>query len=463
MTARTYYANREKPFQVDAIELGADGRSDAITAVLGSTINFSIADLQSYFYASWRPELVDLLVIAAAVEYCDFRARRPALGWARSFDLRVAVHSLDRWEDPAVHGALEEALSFLTGDHWIVSFVKREHDLQPVEQASLSYDVCDRVIMPYSDGVDSHAVSALVDHAEGGGLVRVRLGTGGADAHSTHPRERRFMSVPYRVRFESGQRVESSARSRGFKFAVITGIAAALADVDRIVVTESGQGALGAILATVGQSYPDYRVHPAFTRRIEELFYALTGKMPHYEYPRIWSTKGETVAAAQKLAMPPDWANTRSCWQGARQVSFEGKLRQCGICVACMLRRQSMHAAGVEEPAANYIWEDLAAPKIEEGAVSGFTLMTNSLREYAIAGVLHLDHLASLADSSLHRRAVARVARETANGLSIPSADAEKKLLALLARHRAEWLAFQESLGPTSFVTELAQVSPWHQ
>jgi hypothetical protein len=271
------------------------------------------------------------------------------------------------------------------------------------------------------------------------------------------------MSVPYKVRFDPGQRVESSARSRGFKFAAITGIAATLADVDRIVVTESGQGALGPILVTVGQSYPDYRVHPAFTRRIETLFEALTGKTPRYEYPRIWSTKGETVAAAMKLARPPNWDNTRSCWQGARQVSFEHKRRQCGICAACMLRRLSMHAAGVEEPSNNYIWENLAAPEIEQGAVAGFTLMTQSLREHAIAGVLHLDHLASLSGSALHRRSVARVARETAEALRMSSDEAEENLWALLARHRAEWLAFQESLGPQSFVAKLAQVSPWQR
>ena len=357
MTARTYHASRETAFVVDAVELDADVRDGAIAANIGSAINLSIAGLESYFYTSWRPELVDLLVIAAAVEYCDLSLKRPAWGWARSFDLRVAVHSLDRWEDSAVHNALEDALSFLTGDQWIVSFVQRMCDIERVGQDSLGFDVRDRVIMPYSDGVDSRAVSALVDDAEKGGLVRVRLGIRGADTHSKDPRERRFMSVPYQVRFDVGQRVESSARSRGFKFAVITGIAAALANVERIVVTESGQGALGPILVTVGQSHPDYRVHPAFTRRVEALFEALTGKAPRYEYPRIWSTKGETVTAAQKLTQPPNWANTRSCWQGARQVSFERKRRQCGICAACMLRRLSMHAAGVKEPAANYIWE----------------------------------------------------------------------------------------------------------
>jgi hypothetical protein len=128
-----------------------------------------------------------------------------------------------------------------------------------------------------------------------------------------------------------------------------------------------------------------------------------------------------------------------------------------------MLRRLSMHAAGVDEPAANYIWEDLSAPEIEKGAVASFKLMTPSLREHAIAGVLHLDHLASISDSAIHRRAVARVARETADALRMPVAEAEASLLALLARHRAEWLAFQESLGPQSFVAKLAQVSPWQR
>ena len=65
--------------------------------------------------------------------------------------------------------------------------------------------------------------------------------------------------------------------------------------------TESGQGALGPILASTGQSYPDYRVHPAFTRRIEKLFEVLTGCAPRYEYPQIWKTKGETLAKANSI------------------------------------------------------------------------------------------------------------------------------------------------------------------
>jgi len=403
------------------------------------------------------------MVIAGAVEFCDLSVRRPKWGWARSFDLRVAVHELARWEDNEVGMALEDALTFLTGDQWAISFVEREHNLARVGQGTLGFDVRDRVIMPYSDGIDSRAVSALVDAKEGGGLVRVRLGTKGADTRSHDPRERRFMSVPYQVRLDQRQRVESTARSRGFKFAVITGIAAVLANVERIVVTESGQGALGPILASLGQAYADYRVHPAFTRRIEGLFAILTGNRIRYEYPRIWSTKGETIKAASALASPPGWSSTRSCWQNSRQVSFAQQRRQCGICAACMLRRLSMHAAEVDEPTSNYIWEDLSAPDIASGAVPGFTLMTKALREHAIAGVLHLDHLAALAGSTIHRRTTDRVAHETADALSIEPLEAEQKIHDLLARHRGEWLGFQSTLGPESFVSQLAQVSPWQR
>ncbi|QDC37276.1 7-cyano-7-deazaguanine synthase [Sphingobium fuliginis] len=461
MTARTYHAHRDDAIVVDAVEVGAALRDDAAPALLDSVISLSTAGLESYFYTGWRPELVDLMVIAAAVEYCDLSVRRPSWGWARSFDLRVAVHDLARWEDEAVGEALEDALTFLTGDQWAVSFVQRERDIERVGQGTLGFDVRDRIIVPYSDGIDSRAVSALVEEAEGGGLVRVRLGTKGADRRSRDPRERRFMSVPYHVRLDSRQRVESTARSRGFKFAVITGIAACLANVGRIIVTESGQGALGPILATLGQAYPDYRVHPAFTRCIEKLFAALTGKRIRYEYPRIWSTKGETIKAAAALASPPSWSSTRSCWQNSRQVAFAGERRQCGICAACMLRRLSMQAAGIAEPASNYIWEDLSASDVASGAVAGFALMTKALQEHAVAGVLHLDHLAALAGSAIHRRAIARVARETAEALSIAPEDAEAKIHDLLARHRIEWLRFQSSLGQDSFVAKLAEVSPW--
>ena len=87
---------------------------------------------------------------------------------------------------------------------------------------------------------------------------------------------------------------ETSARSRGFKFALISGLAAYLADAKEIVFPESGQGAIGPALVTVSHAYPDYRNHPLFTMRMGVLV-ALLKKSVHFVFPRLWYTKGQTL------------------------------------------------------------------------------------------------------------------------------------------------------------------------
>jgi hypothetical protein len=86
--------------------------------------------------------------------------------------------------------------------------------------------------------------------------------------------------------------------------------------------------------------------------------------------------------------------------------------------------------------------------------------MTGALRDYAIAGVLHLDHLAAVADSLRHDPIVRRVSREVAHALHQDADEAKLELSNLLRRHRAEWLAFLDWLGSASFVTKLASVRP---
>ena len=457
MTNVKHAANSADAFVVDAVEPNTRPRLGASVASIGVDLRLSITRLESYFFAQWQSELVDLLVVAAAVEYCDIVKRRPNLGWARAFDVRVAVHDPQKWNSALVRSALEETLNFLTGDVWAFSFDARGAAMQPVPQRSLDLDTGARAIVPYSDGLDSRAVAALIEHEEHGGLVRVRLGAGGMD-RSRGRRRVPFTTVPYEVHIPKRLRRESTARSRGFKFAVITGIAARLANINRVVVTESGQGALGPVIAVTGHAYPDYRVHPSFTNRIERLFEVLTGARIHYEFPRIWSTKGETISDASRLSPGPTWHDTRSCWQGSRQVSVAGSRRQCGICAACLLRRMSMHAAGLVEASDVYIWESLSVSEMREGATAGFTAFTPALEQYAIAGILHLDHLAALARSPLHIRRLRQAAREIALALGQDARAVEEKLVGLLERHRSEWLAFLNLLGPKSFVANLASV-----
>ena len=453
MTALSKYRADGIVVLVDVIEQGTEPRPGAISAFLGSQLVLDLAGLESFFFARWDARLFDLLVVAAGAEFCDRIQRRPAHGWGRTFDIRVAVHEPDHWSGET-KTALEAALNFLTGDVWRFTFSGRALAQPEAKQVTLPLPAYGSVIIPYSEGLDSLAVHALMRDADMGQLVRVRLGSGGVDSKALGKDRRPFARVPYSVK--TGTRAESSARSRGFKFAVVTAIAAAMSGVSRIVVTESGQGALGPVLVRTGHSHADYRVHPAFTRKMEHLVEVLTGHRVGYMYPRLWSTKGETLKDASLLADPPDWRRTRSCWQGSQQVSVDGTRRQCGVCAACMLRRLSMFTAGIEEPLDTYVWETLSSSDFRAGAASSFTQHTPALDQYGIAGILHLDHLAALSTSEPHRRHVRRIARLTADALGEESEEVEARIYDLLTRHAAEWRRFVKSQGPSSFVVRYA-------
>jgi 7-cyano-7-deazaguanine synthase in queuosine biosynthesis len=455
MSAATSYRAAETPVRIDVIEEGVPLRAGAVSALLGDGVRLDTRGLTSFFFARFDRRLFDLLVVAAAVEFCDRAKRRPSLGWSRAFDVRVAVHEPEVWTIPEVRTALEETLSFLTGDVWRFRFEARRNAEPDPATAQLPLPRLRALIMPYSEGLDSLAVHALTANATGSEPVRVRLGPGGVDRGVIDKDRKPFARVPYKVKVPAT--AEPSARSRGFKFAVVTAIAAAMSDVHRIVVTESGQGALGPVLVRTGHSYPDYRVHPAFSRRMERLLHKLTGHEVRYEYPRLWHTKGETLAAAMALPVPPDFAKrTRSCWQSSQQASVNGARRQCGVCAACMLRRVSMLTAGITEPADAYVWEKLDVSVFDKGAAQAFQGHTPALREYGIAGVLHLDHLAALASSGTQPRVVRRVARLTADALGQSEDVVLDHLKDLLERHAKEWRRFVLTQGEDSFVVRYA-------
>ncbi len=158
--------------------------------------------------------------------------------------------------------ALQNALQCLTSDRWRINFVQRRKYFAPRLQNLDLPSSC--VVMPFSDGLDSHMVAALLRREHGDSLVPVRLeskSSGGTRRRTA--RARVFASMPWRVSYGDTGSVEPSARSRGFTFALLSGIAAFLCKSRRIALPESGQGALGPPLVPVGQAHADLRSHPS--------------------------------------------------------------------------------------------------------------------------------------------------------------------------------------------------------
>lgn len=439
--------------RVNVIEKGGNARDGWLTCEIGTHLKFETESLASYFLAKWEPLVFDALLAAAAIEFCDKVKRRPRLGWGRTFQLKLPVSDPEHWKSPKVHEALIDAVQFLTGDIWDISFMKRRKALEtPQEtlQLSLSGKLA---VLPFSEGLDSRAVAGLMAESWGDRLIRVRLGTKDYDRpKSPGGRAQPFTTIPYKVSSADYSFPESSARSRGFKFAMLSGIAAYLAKAETIFVPESGQGALGPALVPVGQAYSDYRNHPLFTGRMTLLLDALFGHKVRFDFPRLWFTKAETLAEYVKANKYAEWSSTHSCWQDNRHASVDGKRRQCGICAACMLRRLSVHAAGLNEDKETYVWENLKASFFEEGAAPALKKIEKVQREYAIAGTLHLDHLANLSNASIHATGIRLNALQVAKALAVPDQVAQTKLDRLLDQHAKEWKAYIMSLGPKSFV-----------
>lgn len=439
--------------RVAVLEKGQRAPADWHACVIGINLDFSTERLESYCLASWRPVIFDALLVAAAVEFCDRIQKRPVLSWGRDFSLTVPVHDVALWSGKPVGSALIDALEFLTGDKWQIEFTPRRKPHEVNRQAHLPIPPGITTIIPFSDGIDSRAVSALKEEELGSHLCRVKLGPTKGDKHRFGRQRQPFTTVPYEVKI--GKRSsESSARSRGFKFATVSGIAAYLVEATEIIVPESGQGALGPVLVPTGQGYEDYRNHPFFTDRMERYFKALFGIDVHFIFPRLWFTKGETLAEYAALRGKTAHVDANSCWQQNRHVPVDKHRRQCGICAACMLRRLSVHAADLREPRETYVWENLDAGTFEEGTAKAFDKkkITRALREYAIAGTLHLDHLAGLRNSALHAGSLKRQAYQLSQSRKLSPEEAEAHLNRLLSKHESEWQNFIRSLGSKSFI-----------
>jgi 7-cyano-7-deazaguanine synthase in queuosine biosynthesis len=417
----------------------------AIVVEIGKEIIFNPSILDSYNYEGWIPVHYDLLVVCAAVEYADCSCQRRSTQWHRPLHITVPVWELGLWQQPDVQKYLVETLRHLTGDDWLFTFVKAiSPGPNDPRQHSLSFGD-KKFAIAYSDGLDSRCVSGIYDQ---GDAVRVRISKNKDKINKT---ERPFDRIPFDAKPIPSP--ESSVRSRGFKFAAITAIAGQLAGVSRIIVPESGQGALGPILVPLHKIYEDYRNHPTFFRKMEKFLGSLLEYSVVYEQPRLWFTKGQTISTFLNLTKRPakDLFDTRSCWQTRHNVQVDGKRRQCGLCAACLLRRMSMHAAGVVEPDDTYAFTDLMAANFKEALAQNFRgEPTKSIVEYGSVGARHLQQLSELAsqpDNTLRRHAF-----EIAMATGIAERDSMNNLRKLLSKHSEEWLDFVNTQGELSFL-----------
>lgn len=418
----------------------------AIRAEVGRDITFNAAVLDSFDVKGFQPVHYDLMVLCAAIELADRHWKRPR-SWRRNLHVTIPVIDLGSWQDRETLENLHSVLRHLTCDDWDLTFVEAKNP-SPIgnRQGMLNFPNTKTFAIAYSDGLDSRAVAALSGNSDEALCIRV----------AQHRQRRKtgdsyFTQIPFRVR--GFRNDEGSFRSRGFKFAAVTAIAAHLSSLNRITSPESGQSALGPVLLPLHNIYPDYRNHPTFFRKMERFIQALLSHRVHYEQPRLWYTKAQTLQAFLELdgKHRRDLTSTRSCWQNRRIVNTGGTRRHCGLCAACLLRRQSLHAVAANESSDTYVVSDLGASHVMDAlSVVPNTADKHVMMDYGSVGARHLQHLGdmvALPDDKLRVHA-----SEIAIATGATYHETLLNLRTFLETHAAEWRAFVAAQGERSFL-----------
>lgn len=432
----------------------------AIDCILGDQIQIRPQILAAYCFNDLSPVAFDLALVAASVAFIDRMVpRRPSSGWTRSLRLRVPV-AAPQWRHPEVHRSLNETLRLLTGDRWELTFVPAPSHRAGTAQSVLRLERQGVMAMPYSDGLDSFAVARLLEarsKQSGQTLIRVTTGSranvdrlpGHAPVRVAIPFTMSDTNSPIRLR-------EPSYRTRGFVYGALAGLAVRLAGGSVVVVPESGQSTFGPALCPLGPEAVDVRSHPAFTRRLARFLSLLLDGEVSFEHPQCWKTKGETLAELMELNLSDGWSLTHSCPRSVRHVRLERKSIHCGICAACLLRRQSVLRARLAEPE-RYLWAHLQATSLEKAAAAGARATTFDDLKHLRHGALCMEDLARLSDDAQEL-----VLRQVAADLVSRHSEVDDnvgRLRRLVKAHADEWRTFLAAQGDDSFLQRFMAIA----
>jgi 7-cyano-7-deazaguanine synthase in queuosine biosynthesis len=260
-------------------------------------------------------------------------------GWTRVIGLDVAVVDPAPWT--AVSSKLADALRFLTGDVWHLSFRAGGRACPPIQRRDHDRDA----VCLFSGGLDSFLGALAVLNGGGRPLLvsqgstkeigpQQRLATAlGLEGHRFEGRVAERWRRPY----------EGSTRARSILFFAYGALAATGCGIRHVLVPENA-------LIAINPPFTDRRMgslstrttHPHFMSRLNEIW-AAAGVDAELCNPFFATTKGEMLARGHHPRLIELAASTYSCGKGKRANG------QCGRCVPCLIRRASFHAAGMHD------------------------------------------------------------------------------------------------------------------
>lgn len=309
--------------------------------------------------------VVELYRVAVAAYSADVRIpRKDAFDkWTRDMALYIPTSNVELWQSAV--GLMQEFLSFLTGDHWMVHVRERKarRPSRNIKKWRKGKSLKHSTVSFFSGGLDSF-IGAVDVLSSGEGLALVghyhEAITKDAQARvfknlvkSILPGQLdllQFYICPPKALTEVQ---ESSSRSRSFLFLALgILVASALGGNGRLVVPENGFiGVNVPLTGTRLGSLSTRTTHP-HTLHLFQAILARLGIQVRIDTPYRFSTKGEMIEQTKDRACVEKYAKTTfSCAHPSQgRWDKQDPNQQCGYCVPCLIRRAAMNRVGLDSP-----------------------------------------------------------------------------------------------------------------
>jgi len=302
----------------------------------------------------------DLLSIALSVITADFAVPRDNSpdGWSREIKLYVAVNDANFWSSQK--SEIEALLRFLTTDPWDINFL--EGGLLPTPPRNPAVLPQDSVVL-LSGGLDS--LIGAIDLVAGGkapvAVSQTVRGDGEKQTLFAKKIHRGLEHLQLNHNAKAPGINERSQRARSIIF-LTYGVLAATSlkryhegQVIPLYVCENGLISINPPLTAdrVG-SLSTRTAHPVFLNKFQNLLNT-AGLHVQIINPYQFKIKGEMLKeCADQVFLRQHAHISTSC---GRFAKF--KLRHCGRCVPCLIRRAAFNAWGIPDTT-DYVYKDLS-------------------------------------------------------------------------------------------------------
>jgi 7-cyano-7-deazaguanine synthase in queuosine biosynthesis len=305
----------------------------------------------------------DFLLIAAVVYALDKLVLRSEASnaWTRSFSVTIPMSDASLWSTAST--ALNDCVSFLTGDEWTFSFTDSTRQLFGSSAiARVVPKIADiGAVSLFSGGMDS--LAGVIDWLEGHpnqGLLLAGHHDGQmagpfGDQKKILPALRkaypnRLASTLVRVG-SAGESPEITLRGRSLLFIAIAVCVASGHGFDGpLVLPENGTIALNVPLSPSRRGSCSTRTaHPFYVSLLQQALSKVGLNYP-IENPLMMKTKGEVASTCANKTLFAQLAPTSvSCAKRGHTVTWKNRQANgCGMCMPCIYRRAALHSAGLD-------------------------------------------------------------------------------------------------------------------